>query len=175
MTQLVVIVIEWKVLKQILEWNLVMSRNYKLYNDLLILPVAALKSKDLLVVDISTKKNYEDARMSMAELENDQLDLVILSQINVHHFSGRLAEHRTETEKSLRVKQYTNFLYKSHSIYLKTFLFLHGIGKKRFRNLMKHYQLNGVTVRTHEIFVIFLGMLPHLLTRKELYFYQEFC
>ena len=47
------------------------------------------------------QKEYEDARMSMAELENDQLDLVILSQINAHHFSGRLAGHRTETEKSL--------------------------------------------------------------------------
>ena len=92
------------------------------------------------------QKEYEDTRMSMAELENDQLDLVILSQINAHHFSGRLAGHRTETEKSLRVKEYTNFLYKSHTICLKTFLFLHGIGKKRFCNLMKHYQLNGVTV-----------------------------
>ena len=28
-------------------------------------------------------------------------------------------------------------------------MFLHGIGKKRFCTLMKHYQLNGVTVQTH--------------------------
>ena len=89
---------------------------------------------------------YEEARMSMAELEKDQLDLVILSQINAHHFSGQLAGHG---RKSVRVKEYTNFHYKSHSICLMTFLFLHGIGKKRFRNLMKHYQLNGLTVRTH--------------------------
>ena len=39
------------------------------------------------------QKEYVDARMSMAELENDQLDLVMLGQINAHHFSGRLAGH----------------------------------------------------------------------------------
>ena len=87
--------------------------------------------------------------MTMAELNNYQLDLVILSQINAHHFSGQLAGHRTETEKSVRVKEYTNFVYKTRHICLKTFMFLHGIGKKRFHTLMKHYQLNGVTVRTH--------------------------
>ena len=32
---------------------------------------------------------------------------------------------------------------------LKNVLFIHCIGKKRFRNLLKHYQLNGVTPRVH--------------------------
>ena len=95
------------------------------------------------------RQQYEEARMSMAELEGDQLDLVILSQINAHHFSGRLMGHRAEIQKDNRVKEYTSFAYKNHDICLKTFLFLYGIGKKRFRNLMKHYQLNGVSVRTH--------------------------
>lgn len=49
----------------------------------------------------------------------------------------------------MRVKEYTNFFYKTRNICLKTFMFLHGIGKKRFRNLLKHYQLNGLAVRTH--------------------------
>ena len=99
--------------------------------------------------DYFDQNEYEEARMTMAELNNDQLDLVILSQINAHHFSCQLDGHRTETEKSVRVKEYTNFVYKTRHICLKTFMFLHGIGKKRFRTLMKHYQLNGVTVRTH--------------------------
>ena len=109
--------------------------------------MAALKKGERLVVAILIKKEYEEARMSIAELENDQLDLVILSQINAHHFSGRLAGHRTESQKSIRVKEYTNFHYKTHNICLKTFMFLHGVGKKHFHNLMKHYQLNGVNVR----------------------------
>lgn len=71
------------------------------------------------------REQYEDARMSMAELENDQLDLIILSQIHAHHFPGRLVGHRAETQKNNRVKEYTNFVYKSHDICLKTFLFLY--------------------------------------------------
>ena len=47
------------------------------------------------------------------------------------------------------IKEYTSFVYKNHDICLKTFLFLYGIAKNRFRNLVKQYQLNGVTVRTH--------------------------
>ena len=38
---------------------------------------------------------------------------------------------------------------KSHKICLKTFLFLHYIGKKRFRNLVKHFQKNGIAPRIH--------------------------
>ena len=141
--------IEWKVLKKILEWNLRDVEELQAIQRFVDFTCGCSKKQGPPCSGYFDQKEYEDARMSMAELENDQLDLVILSQINAHHFSDRLAEHRTETEKSLRVKEYTNFLYKSHSIYLKTFLFLHGIGKKRFRNLMKHYQLNGVTVQTH--------------------------
>ena len=68
------------------------------------------------------QSEYEDSRMAMAELENDQLDLIILSQINAYHFSGRLAGHRAEVQKDNRVKEYTNFMYKINEICLKTFL-----------------------------------------------------
>ena len=36
-----------------------------------------------------------------------------------------------------------------HPICLTTFLMLHGIGEKWFRNLLKHYKLNGVCLRMH--------------------------
>ena len=42
-----------------------------------------------------------------------------------------------------------HIFYHGHSICLKTFLFIHSIWKKRFRNLLKHYQLNGVSPRVH--------------------------
>lgn len=28
-------------------------------------------------------------------------------------------------------------------------IFIHSIGKKRFRNLLKHYQLNGISPQVH--------------------------
>ena len=99
-----------------------------------------------------TAEELAGMRMSMAELQHDQLDLVILGHISAHHYSDETVGHRTNVEKlqrGERVKDYTSFFYQSHRICLKTFLFLHNIGKKRFRNLMKHYQLNGVSLRAH--------------------------
>ena len=32
---------------------------------------------------------------------------------------------------------------------IKTFLFLHAIGTKRYNNLLKHYHINGISPRTH--------------------------
>ena len=90
-----------------------------------------------------------DYRMRMAELENDVLDMVILSQINAHHFCDDLQGHRSQATAHERMKDYTVFYCHGHPICLTTFLMLHGIGKKRFRNLLKHYKLNGVCLRMH--------------------------
>ena len=98
-----------------------------------------------------TESELGRIRMSMAELESDQLDLVILSQLNAHHYSGDLVGHRTKAEKSKRTDREKNysFYYQGCSICLKTFLFIYNIGKKRFRNLVKHHQLNGISPRMH--------------------------
>ena len=37
-----------------------------------------------------TVEELSELRMQMAELENEQSDLVILSQINAHHFTGKI-------------------------------------------------------------------------------------
>ncbi len=84
-----------------------------------------------------TQSELAEMCMSMAELERDQL---ILGHISAHHYSEEVMGHRTEAEKLQRVdraKDYTTFC-RSHNICLKTFLFVHNIGKKRFRNLIKH-------------------------------------
>lgn len=103
--------------------------------------------------DYFSEDDLSKLRMGMAELETDQLDLVILSQLNAHHYSGELLGHRTEEElrqrTAKRVKDYTSFFYQNKSICMKTFLFIHYIGKKRFRNLLKHYKLNGIAPRRH--------------------------
>ena len=98
--------------------------------------------------DYFTVEELSELRMQMSELENDHLDLVILSQIHAHHFTNELVGHRRIDTRE-RVREYTTFFYHGRSICLKTFLFIHSIGKKRFRNLLKHYQLNGVSPRVH--------------------------
>ena len=94
-------------------------------------------------------EELSDHRMQMVELEHDALDMIILCQINAHHFSEELQGHGSKATTGERKKDYTFFYFHSHPICLATFLFLHGIGKKRYRNLIKHYKLNGVSARMH--------------------------
>ena len=86
-----------------------------------------------------------ERRMMMAELESIQLDCVILGQLGAHRFSGKLSGRR----KGPRTRGYTKFFYQGHKVCLKTFLFLHYIGNKHFRNLVKHFQENGMAPRVH--------------------------
>ena len=46
-----------------------------------------------------TQVELAEIRMSLAELERDQLDLVVLAQINAHHYAEEVVGHRTEAEK----------------------------------------------------------------------------
>ena len=111
------------------------------------------KKKDgLPCSDYFSEEDISQLQMAMAELEPDQLDLVIFSQINAHYCSGELAGHRTTAElekQSSRINDYTVFFHKGKTICSKTFLFIHYIGMKKFHNLLKHYRANGVAPRRH--------------------------
>ena len=51
-------------------------------------------------------ENLADHRMQMAELESDALDLVILSQINAHHFSEAIQGHQCSSYTAERKKDF---------------------------------------------------------------------
>ena len=88
-----------------------------------------------------------DCRNNCAELESSELDLVILgivqSAINCDEVSssGRKEAKRQRTRVTLS--------FHGQRICLKTFLFMHRLHKTRFYSLVKHYQKNGLTLRTH--------------------------
>ena len=88
-----------------------------------------------------------DCRNNCAELSSTELDLVILgmihSAINCDQvsYSGRAEKTRQRTRMP--------FYFHSHRICLKTFLFMHRLHKNRFYSLVKHYRLNGLSLRTH--------------------------
>ena len=108
-----------------------------------------LKKKGGPCSDYFSIEELADHRMQMAELESNTLDMITLGQINAHHFSEDIQGHRGNASEAERVKDYSVFYWHGHPICLTTFLFLHGIGKKRFRNLLKHYRKNGVSLRVH--------------------------
>ena len=76
-------------------------------------------------------------RLEANELSNGELDLVIM---------GKLSALSRSDESQQR---HTMFLHGGHRVCQKMFLYLHDIGEKRLKNLMKHFKKNGLTGRTH--------------------------
>ena len=81
--------------------------------------------------------NYATNRMNCAEMEKGELDLVILANLN---------EYRCEESHQSRCHVNYYFHWKRCKT---TYLFLHGIGLKRFKNLLSHFDQNGLVSQTH--------------------------
>lgn len=78
-----------------------------------------------------------EARSHCVELASDQLDMFILDNLNTH------------TKDSNRKRCRSKYYFKGHQVCRKTFMFLHGISKKRLQNLKSHLQINGFTSHVH--------------------------
>lgn len=79
-----------------------------------------------------------ELRSQCLELTSDQLDMLIL---------GRLDGH---TKERVGMKRYRSYYFvRGHQVCRKTFLFLHGISKKRLLNLKSHLRSNGLAPCVH--------------------------
>ena len=80
-----------------------------------------------------------------AELQKDELELVILSHIDAHGSDqSKCTEPHVHTERFV-----AHSYFHAQQICRTTFLFLHGISKHRYENLIKHYTSHGLGVRQH--------------------------
>ena len=86
-------------------------------------------------------------RLDMKDLTKDELDLVILGKISaLSKREGKsISGHMEGPRKAAR----TTFMHAGEVVCRKTFLQLHGVGLKRLKNLIRHYQQYGLTTRTH--------------------------
>ena len=89
-------------------------------------------------------------RQSCAELNHTELDMAILGQIaacsNISSrvSTGTLSTGRDRHKEADREKGYTAFMHQGKPICQKTFLFLHGIGVKRLKNLAASFKRTGL-------------------------------
>ena len=82
-----------------------------------------------------SRETFLTHRSQCAELQKDELDLVILSHIDAHGYGrSECTEPRVHTERFV-----AHFYLHGQQICRTTFLFLHGISKHRYENLIKHY------------------------------------
>jgi len=103
----------------------------------------------------------ERHRNSCAELTKPELDMAILGQLAA-------LEHRDTTAGGLHKKEVQRqrnraVFYFQGKVCRSAFLFLYGIGVKRFKNLQKHYDQHGLSARTHGNF----GKTTHHATTME--------
>ena len=78
-------------------------------------------------------QSIESCRDSCAELSHNELDITIMAQL------------KSRTDKWNR----TNFFHNGIRICKSTFLFLHGMSKKKFHNIKKSFGEHGLQPRVH--------------------------
>ena len=92
-----------------------------------------------------TVDHYRSVRCQMADLEHNELDLVVMGQVMAGCFS---AETFRKQERST-CRSFTVFHHNGTRICQKTFLFLHTMGYTRFKAIKASFMANGVVARVH--------------------------
>ena len=90
----------------------------------------------------------------MSEIPSESLDLILLSHMQQTRLNP---EHAKTTQKTPSHTKVSDRKIASVRFYLfgvqvckKTYLFAHGVGERRYRNLCKHFDAIGVTSRIHK-------------------------
>lgn len=79
------------------------------------------------------------ARQECQDLEKKELDLAVLATLRVSRSVTDLSERSS-----------INYQFEGKPIFKTAFLFDYGIGAKHLKNLVSHYNQNGMSVRVHK-------------------------
>ena len=102
-----------------------------------------------------SQEHVTSMRQYSAKLTHSELDMTILGQIaaccnsNSWVSSGMLSTGRGRHKEADREKGYTAFTHQGKPVCQKTFLFLHGIGMKRLKNLAASFKCTRHQPRAH--------------------------
>ena len=98
-----------------------------------------------------TAEYIESYRCQCSELSRAELDMAILGQLAAFTNSSTQSVHSTRYRHTPanRQRAYMIFWQSGRRVCKKTFLFLHTISEKRFRNLQQSFRENGLTPRCH--------------------------
>ena len=88
--------------------------------------------------------------MNMTELPKENLDLILMANLQQNRVNSAHTK-RTATHREEKVRQLASVKFFLHGTQIckSTYLFAHGVGNTRYRNLCKHYDAHGFTPRRH--------------------------
>ena len=86
----------------------------------------------------------------MAELSKENVDLVILANMQQNRVNSSQTKQTTShKEGKERRRASVKFFLLGRQVCRSTYLFAHGVGIKRYKNLCKHYDNHGFGPRRH--------------------------
>lgn len=86
----------------------------------------------------------------MMELPKETLDLIILSHLQQTRITGGQVRAPGILEPKERKIASSKFMLFGRQVCKATYLYAHGLSNKRYMNLCKHLDSNGVTPRVHK-------------------------
>ena len=94
-------------------------------------------------------EHYRSLRSTFAELNHDELDLIVMGHIMAHTFRSSLLQGHHSYVPAERRITYSQFFHQGHRVCQRTFLFIHTIGIKRFKGIKSSYLNTGPVPRVH--------------------------
>ena len=94
-------------------------------------------------------EHYRSLRSTFAELNHDELDLIVMGHIMAHTFQSSLLQGHHSYVPTERRITYSQFFHQGHHVCQRTFLFIHTIGIKRFKTIKSSYLNSGPVPRVH--------------------------
>lgn len=90
--------------------------------------------------------HYLSLRCAFAEMTHDELDMIVMGQVMATCHLSSTAESSEAPEITRNIMRY---YHQGVAVCRRTFLFIHNIGLKRFKNVKASYHRHGPAARVH--------------------------
>ena len=99
------------------------------------------------------RKHAVEYRQQCFELSKDELDMAVLGELAAlrrrEPTISIVSDFDRQKKRRITPRPYTAFRFGDMPICKNSFLFLHGMTLKRFKNLCRHFDSSGLVPRTH--------------------------
>ena len=120
----------------------------KLVNEFMTSGCACTKANGKQCLHQFSIHHVKAVRSSCFELSHEQLDMLLIGQLLVC-MNNSSTTSMNKRKEAAREKSYCSFTHQGKPVCIRTFTFLHGIGRKRLRNIITSLKRNGVTPHIH--------------------------
>ena len=98
------------------------------------------------------RETVSATRLNCLEMTNSDLDMVVLSHLDAHRRIEEITDttgDSTITGVQQKHRIAVDYFFQGKRVCKSTYLFVHAIGPKRYKNLVRHYEKHGLVPRMH--------------------------